>query len=196
MRTSNWNTIAHTAKLSKYKLRKKRKKSAKIRVLKEISRRLALGLELPSEAVAYAKGQTPIAPTVKPPRRQRRKRDFYSSNAWRDIRYQAIKRSKGRCEACGRSPQDRVKLHADHIKPRKARTRSWRWTYRTSKSCAKTATSARVTATTPTGENRRPTSGNGGASRGRGSTPGERQPEPLDLIPDPRYSPPETRRYP
>ncbi len=118
MSGSNWNTIASVAKQGGFKLRKRRVKSAKIRVLKEISRRLALGLELPPEAIAYAKGQAATAPDIRKPRSPKKRTDFYSSNAWRAVRYEAIKRSKGRCEACGMSPDDGAKLHADHVKPR------------------------------------------------------------------------------
>ncbi len=43
---------------------------------------------------------------------------FYSSHEWAKIRYKVLKRSNGRCELCGRSSADGVKLHVDHIKPR------------------------------------------------------------------------------
>lgn len=33
------------------------------------------------------------------------------------LRYQVIKRDKGRCTICGRTAEDGVKLHVDHIKP-------------------------------------------------------------------------------
>src|SRR4051812_22617275 len=42
---------------------------------------------------------------------------FYQSREWRDLRYKALLRSDGRCECCGRSRHDGVKLHVDHIKP-------------------------------------------------------------------------------
>jgi 5-methylcytosine-specific restriction endonuclease McrA len=91
-------------------------------VLKEISRRLALGIDLPPEALAYAKGQSLDAPNIYAPKQAASKKpgktDFYSSRAWRDVRYEAIKRADGHCEACGRSPKDGVVLHADHVKPR------------------------------------------------------------------------------
>lgn len=43
--------------------------------------------------------------------------DFYNSKAWRDVRYQVMKRSRGRCDLCGRSSRE-APLHVDHIKPR------------------------------------------------------------------------------
>ena len=38
---------------------------------------------------------------------------------WRLVRYQALKRSDGRCECCGATPRSsREPLHVDHIKPK------------------------------------------------------------------------------
>ncbi len=43
---------------------------------------------------------------------------FYGSEAWQRVRYQALKKSDGRCCLCGRSRADGVRLHVDHIKPK------------------------------------------------------------------------------
>lgn len=43
---------------------------------------------------------------------------FYSSRAWKNLRYKALRLNGGRCEACGRSAEDGVILEVDHIKPR------------------------------------------------------------------------------
>lgn len=43
---------------------------------------------------------------------------FYLCEAWRKLRYQALKNSDGRCECCGASPKDGIQLHVDHIIPR------------------------------------------------------------------------------
>jgi 5-methylcytosine-specific restriction endonuclease McrA len=43
--------------------------------------------------------------------------DFYSSQAWRKARYQALRNCNGRCTLCG-DPPGRFSLHVDHIKPR------------------------------------------------------------------------------
>ncbi len=43
---------------------------------------------------------------------------FYDSDAWRAVRYQALKANDGRCELCGASKHDGIALHVDHIKPR------------------------------------------------------------------------------
>ena len=43
--------------------------------------------------------------------------DFYSSQAWRSVRYEALKRSNGCCSLCG-APPGRHQLHVDHIAPR------------------------------------------------------------------------------
>lgn len=43
---------------------------------------------------------------------------FYRSDAWLRLRYEALRRNDGRCEACGASKADGVLLHVDHIMPR------------------------------------------------------------------------------
>jgi len=44
--------------------------------------------------------------------------DFYTSTAWRQLRYLVLKNTEGRCCCCGASAKDGVQLHVDHIKPR------------------------------------------------------------------------------
>lgn len=68
----------------------------------------------------------------KPPQRDGRKsskhkrdKDFATSNKflssyqWRKLRYEAIQKYERRCMCCGLTPDDGIKLHVDHIKPRK-----------------------------------------------------------------------------
>ena len=43
---------------------------------------------------------------------------FYASDAWRRVRYQALKLHGGRCQCCGASPTAGKSLHVDHILPR------------------------------------------------------------------------------
>lgn len=44
---------------------------------------------------------------------------FYKSEAWRELRFGALKRADGKCVLCGRSHREHgVILHVDHIKPR------------------------------------------------------------------------------
>lgn len=43
---------------------------------------------------------------------------FYTTDAWRKIRYEALVLHGGRCQCCGRSPSDDIVLHVDHIKAR------------------------------------------------------------------------------
>lgn len=43
---------------------------------------------------------------------------FYDSRPWLERRYEVLKRSRGRCEACGAGPSEHNPLHVDHIKPR------------------------------------------------------------------------------
>lgn len=43
---------------------------------------------------------------------------FYQAREWLHVRYLAILRSDGCCEACGRGKRHKVSLHVDHVKPR------------------------------------------------------------------------------
>jgi 5-methylcytosine-specific restriction endonuclease McrA len=45
--------------------------------------------------------------------------NFLESYEWRKLRMQAIKKYGRRCQCCGATPDDGVKMHVDHIKPRK-----------------------------------------------------------------------------
>jgi 5-methylcytosine-specific restriction endonuclease McrA len=56
----------------------------------------------------------PKAPRAKP---QAKGKSFYSTIEWKRVRYDALKRSAGRCECCGMSPADGIVLNVDHIKP-------------------------------------------------------------------------------
>lgn len=42
---------------------------------------------------------------------------FYQSDEWRRLRYEVLREQKGRCQCCGRSAKDGVKMHVDHIIP-------------------------------------------------------------------------------
>jgi 5-methylcytosine-specific restriction endonuclease McrA len=44
---------------------------------------------------------------------------FLMSYEWRKIRMLAIKKHGNRCQCCGASPKDGIKINVDHIKPRK-----------------------------------------------------------------------------
>jgi 5-methylcytosine-specific restriction endonuclease McrA len=46
-----------------------------------------------------------------------RSQRFYSSFAWRKLRYKVLSEHDGRCQACGRSAKDGVILNVDHIQP-------------------------------------------------------------------------------
>lgn len=43
---------------------------------------------------------------------------FYVSIEWRNLRYMALKLLGARCQCCGASAKDGVRIHVDHIKPR------------------------------------------------------------------------------
>lgn len=40
---------------------------------------------------------------------------FYASEAWKTLRYLALRNSGGRCQCCGASAKDGATLHVDHI---------------------------------------------------------------------------------
>jgi 5-methylcytosine-specific restriction endonuclease McrA len=44
--------------------------------------------------------------------------DWYLSDAWKKLRYQAIVKYGNRCKCCGRGPKDGVSIHVDHIRPK------------------------------------------------------------------------------
>lgn len=43
---------------------------------------------------------------------------FYSSRAWKILRYKALELHGNNCQCCGASPKDGAKIHVDHIKPK------------------------------------------------------------------------------
>ena len=43
---------------------------------------------------------------------------FYSSQRWRELRYEALRNTGGCCCCCGGRASDGIRLHVDHIKPR------------------------------------------------------------------------------
>lgn len=59
--------------------------------------------------------QAKKAKAVKERRPPRNK--FYQSAEWKRVRYEALKRSHGRCECCGVSASMGAVLNVDHIKP-------------------------------------------------------------------------------
>lgn len=54
----------------------------------------------------------------KPIKNVKTKKDFYSSRLWKILRYQAFEKYGNKCQCCGASTDDGVKLHVDHVKPR------------------------------------------------------------------------------
>lgn len=54
----------------------------------------------------------------KPKFKCKTKKDFYSSRAWKILRYQAFERYGNKCACCGATPADGLVMHVDHIKPK------------------------------------------------------------------------------
>lgn len=46
-----------------------------------------------------------------------KKNEFLNSEQWRSIRYKILQQQGGRCQLCGRSSKDGIKIHVDHIIP-------------------------------------------------------------------------------
>lgn len=44
--------------------------------------------------------------------------EFYTSDEWRAVRYEALRRHGGACQCCGARAATGKPLHVDHIKPR------------------------------------------------------------------------------
>ena len=44
--------------------------------------------------------------------------DFYATEEWRALRYDALKAANGACQLCGSGPHPGKPLHVDHIKPK------------------------------------------------------------------------------
>lgn len=69
------------------------------------------------------RAKAPRSPGV-PPRPNRGPIDpfdpgFLSSWEWTTLRYQTLKKYGRRCMCCGATPDDGVKIHVDHVKPRR-----------------------------------------------------------------------------
>lgn len=45
-------------------------------------------------------------------------KDFCDSDAWKRLRYQALKKYGARCMCCGATRADGVQIHVDHVKPK------------------------------------------------------------------------------
>lgn len=43
---------------------------------------------------------------------------FYETREWRELRYLALRNTDGRCQCCGGSAKDGLRIHVDHIQPR------------------------------------------------------------------------------
>jgi 5-methylcytosine-specific restriction endonuclease McrA len=108
---------------------KRRAKAAKNQIMEIVARRLASGVEVPAPLLEYVKtGKLPEdvrqdarkKEMLKVSRRlnRLRKGDFYKSDEWREVRYQAIMIHGGCCQACGTRATEEIPIHVDHIKPR------------------------------------------------------------------------------
>ena len=49
---------------------------------------------------------------------ERQTKIFYSSQAWKELRYEILREGAGTCSCCGARASDGVRIHVDHIKPR------------------------------------------------------------------------------
>lgn len=80
---------------------------------KKMKKRRKKGRSLPSScAILRANGVKPIG---KPHPDYTDPKVFYASEAWKTLRYLALRNSSGRCQCCGASAKDGATLHVDHI---------------------------------------------------------------------------------
>jgi hypothetical protein len=75
---------------------------------------------------AFVYGEHPVLGAIVPqkPKQQKFRIDpntdaFLESYEWRRVRMVVLKRDGARCACCGATPTDGVRMHVDHIKPRK-----------------------------------------------------------------------------
>ena len=52
------------------------------------------------------------------PHRANKKKAFFKSKEWKELRYKAFVRYGNQCMCCGGKPEDGYTLQVDHIKPR------------------------------------------------------------------------------
>ena len=64
--------------------------------------------------IATLKRERPQAPVYRPGMGS----EFYQTREWRSLRFDVIRASDGKCKLCGRSRDDGIIIHVDHIKPR------------------------------------------------------------------------------
>ncbi|MBY5920625.1 HNH endonuclease [Ferrimonas balearica] len=80
-----------------------------------------MGRQVGGHAILYAPGEAPAIfraadevtgiPTARAP-------DFYQSQQWLRLRYEALQKHGNYCACCGAQGGAEVQLHVDHIKPR------------------------------------------------------------------------------
>lgn len=47
-----------------------------------------------------------------------RRKDFYQTREWLELRYRVLRKYGRRCQCCGRTPDQGATVQVDHIKPR------------------------------------------------------------------------------
>lgn len=136
MSRSLYDKISDNAKLFHSKRSPKNKKKLRKYVLEETVKLLRAGKKIPPEVASFLDKGTPLpeaAPVAKssrnPPKKRQAKpspakkrfkskfNDFYRSAEWKQARYSALAASDGKCQLCGASKHDGVKLQVDHKTP-------------------------------------------------------------------------------
>lgn len=75
------------------------------------------GYDLVYQYIAIHKG-TPVVGTPKAAKPFTATKDFLETYEWRALRMRVLTARGARCECCGATPKDGVRMHVDHIKPR------------------------------------------------------------------------------
>lgn len=111
---------------AEYKQRVRNAKKAAVKQKDQIIKTLVTQLEAVGVAPQFKKAPRPDEKpgTLKTKRRNSARKDFYKSQAWLELRYEAFKLHGAACQCCGATRRDKtidgrpVILHVDHRKPR------------------------------------------------------------------------------
>ncbi|MDX1558997.1 MAG: HNH endonuclease [Marinobacter sp.] len=84
----------------------------------DLERRVERQRQTKSQKIAEWKSKKKAAKASELAGKKKTRRDFYFSDTWRSLRYQAFLTYGRKCLCCGATPETGAVLHVDHIKPR------------------------------------------------------------------------------
>lgn len=101
--------------MSAYKTKDANKKSMK-RALRKFRREVAAAEGIISRETSEALFK--VRKLGRPAKGYEKNDGFYESRAWKELRYEVIRDSDGKCSCCGADRSTGAVMHVDHIKPR------------------------------------------------------------------------------